>query len=99
MEYAWCSRWHLIQRPRPRCTLAFRTTKHLPETYSPAEKPGAADATLRLPVSALPLLAAGEPDAATLTAAGIEVTGDTSALGRLFAVLDDPDPDFAIVTP
>lgn len=30
---------------------------------------------------------------------GIEVTGDESAIGRLLAVLEPGDPDFAIVTP
>ena len=28
-----------------------------------------------------------------------EVSGDSSVLGRLMAVLEEPDPDFAIVTP
>ena len=30
---------------------------------------------------------------------GIQHTGDPAALGRLMAVLDTPDPAFAIVTP
>jgi len=30
---------------------------------------------------------------------GITVDGDPAVLGRLMAVLDAPDPDFAIVTP
>ena len=68
-------------------------------TYSPVEKPDAADATLRLPFPSLALLASGTTDPAALDAAGIEITGDASVLGRVFAVLDDPDPDFAIVTP
>jgi alkyl sulfatase BDS1-like metallo-beta-lactamase superfamily hydrolase len=68
-------------------------------TYSPVERSDAADATLRLPFPSLPLLASGTTDPATLAAAGIEVTGDASVLGRVFAVLDAPDPDFAIVTP
>lgn len=68
-------------------------------TYTPVEKPDAADVTLRLPLSALPVLAAGADDATTLAAAGVEVEGDGSVLGRLFALLDSPDPGFAIVTP
>jgi len=68
-------------------------------TYSAAEKSDTADATLRLPLPALAVLASGAPDTATRASAGIELTGDPSVLGRLFAVLDDPDPDFAIVTP
>jgi alkyl sulfatase BDS1-like metallo-beta-lactamase superfamily hydrolase len=68
-------------------------------TYSSVEKPGAADVTLRLPRSALAVLAAGTPDPASLAAAGVELEGDGSVLGRIFALLDSPDPDFAIVTP
>jgi alkyl sulfatase BDS1-like metallo-beta-lactamase superfamily hydrolase len=34
-----------------------------------------------------------------LAAAGVQVDGDVSAVGRLLAALDEPDPDFAIVTP
>jgi alkyl sulfatase BDS1-like metallo-beta-lactamase superfamily hydrolase len=30
---------------------------------------------------------------------GVDMTGDTTVLPRLFALLDRPDPDFAIVTP
>ncbi|MFC1444005.1 alkyl sulfatase dimerization domain-containing protein [Streptacidiphilus sp. N1-10] len=30
---------------------------------------------------------------------GVAVTGDVAVLGRLLALLDSPDPDFAIVTP
>ena len=59
----------------------------------------AADATLRLPSPALAVLASGAADAATLASAGVELTGDASVLGRLLSVLEDPDPDFAIVTP
>jgi alkyl sulfatase BDS1-like metallo-beta-lactamase superfamily hydrolase len=32
-------------------------------------------------------------------AAGVELVGDISVLGRLVAVLEEPNPDFAIVTP
>ena len=34
-----------------------------------------------------------------LAAAGITAEGDLGTLGRLMAVLDRTDPDFAIVTP
>ncbi|MFC4783910.1 alkyl/aryl-sulfatase [Nocardioides sp. MAHUQ-72] len=68
-------------------------------THSAARQPGAADATLRLPGAALGVLASGAVDAATLGAAGVELTGDPSVLTRLFSVLEAPDPDFAVVTP
>ena len=68
-------------------------------TYSSAQKTDAADATLRLPFRSLAVLASGAADPATLASAGIEVSGDTSVLGRLMAVLDEPDPDFPLVTP
>ncbi|MCK9794048.1 MBL fold metallo-hydrolase [Isoptericola sp. 4D.3] len=66
-------------------------------TYSAAPQQGDADATITGTKTALPALAGGNPDA--LAAAGLEVTGDASALGRLVAVLDPGDKDFAIVTP
>ena len=44
------------------------------------------------------MLASGTQDPATLSSAGVVLDGDASALGRLFAVLDAPDPDFPIVT-
>lgn len=68
-------------------------------TYTPAAQTTIADATLHLTAAALPALAASAADPAALTAAGITVEGDRTALGRLLATLDDPDPDFAIVTP
>ncbi|WP_407343107.1 alkyl/aryl-sulfatase [Pengzhenrongella phosphoraccumulans] len=40
----------------------------------------------------LRLLATGEPD-------GIDLVGDRTALQRILAVTDAPDPDFAVVTP
>lgn len=66
-------------------------------SYSGAPQQGDADATITATRAALPALAAGNPDA--LAAAGIQVTGDTSALGRLTAVLDPGDKNFSIVTP
>ena len=66
-------------------------------TYSAAEQQGDADATISARRAALPVLAAGDP--AALAAAGIEISGDASVLGRLTAVLDPGDKNFAIVTP
>ncbi|WP_249522398.1 alkyl/aryl-sulfatase [Modestobacter marinus] len=58
-----------------------------------------ADAVVSLPAAALPAVATGAADPAGSAAAGISIAGDPAALGRLMAALDDPDPDFAIVTP
>jgi alkyl sulfatase BDS1-like metallo-beta-lactamase superfamily hydrolase len=59
-----------------------------------------ADATLRLARGALDELVVEATTAAELFAAGrIEVEGDASKLVELFALMDDPDPSFAIVTP
>lgn len=66
-------------------------------TYSAAAQRGEADATITGTKKALPALAAGSADA--LAAAGLEVTGDAAVLGRLGAVLDPGDKNFAIVTP
>lgn len=68
-------------------------------TYSSAPQRGDADATLTTTRAALPALAAGAATPDALAAAGIEVSGDSGVLGRLTAVLDAGDPDFAIVTP
>lgn len=51
-----------------------------------------ADLVLRTTRVALPGLLGGSTD-------GIAFEGDTSVLARLVAVLEEPDPDFAIVTP
>jgi alkyl sulfatase BDS1-like metallo-beta-lactamase superfamily hydrolase len=67
-------------------------------TYSGAPQAGTADATIRGRRTALPALALAALDTETLAAAGLEVTGDPGALDRLAAVLEGPDPDFAIVT-
>jgi alkyl sulfatase BDS1-like metallo-beta-lactamase superfamily hydrolase len=68
-------------------------------TYSAAPQAGEADATLTTTRHRLPALAVGTPSPERLAGAGIVVSGDESALGRLIAVLDPGDPDFAIVTP
>jgi alkyl sulfatase BDS1-like metallo-beta-lactamase superfamily hydrolase len=36
---------------------------------------------------------------ATATPGGIDMSGDPAVLGRLMSLIDNPDPDFAIVTP
>jgi alkyl sulfatase BDS1-like metallo-beta-lactamase superfamily hydrolase len=51
-----------------------------------------ADLTIHTSRAALPGLLTGKTD-------GMTVTGDTTVLTRLMAVLEAPDPDFAIVTP
>ena len=51
-----------------------------------------ADVTIRTTGSALPGLLAGSTE-------GAAIEGDASVLVRLMAVLEAPDPDFAIVTP
>jgi alkyl sulfatase BDS1-like metallo-beta-lactamase superfamily hydrolase len=68
-------------------------------TYSAGEGSDPADATITCPRAALPELALGALDADRLAKAGVDVGGDPGVLGRLSAVLDAPDPDFAIVTP
>ncbi len=53
----------------------------------------AADLTVTLTKpQLLRLLAGAKPD-------GIDMSGDPGVLGRLMSLIDDPDPDFAIVTP
>jgi alkyl sulfatase BDS1-like metallo-beta-lactamase superfamily hydrolase len=51
-----------------------------------------ADVVLRMPRAALVGVLAGHME-------GVAVEGDPAVLGRLMAVLDEPDPGFAIVTP
>ncbi|MFF2622946.1 alkyl/aryl-sulfatase [Oerskovia jenensis] len=68
-------------------------------TYSAAPQEGAADVTLTGTKRALPVLASGSVTPDSLAHAGIELSGDASVLGRLAALLDPGDKDFAIVTP
>jgi alkyl sulfatase BDS1-like metallo-beta-lactamase superfamily hydrolase len=67
-------------------------------TYTSAPQVAPADAVVRLPAAALPVLVLGgipeDPGAA-----GVRIDGDASVLPRLLAALDAPDPNFAIVTP
>ena len=67
-------------------------------TYSSRPQRGDPDLTVTTTRVGLPAFAGGlAPD--HLADSGIEVSGDQSALTRLFAVLDPGDPNFAIVTP
>jgi alkyl sulfatase BDS1-like metallo-beta-lactamase superfamily hydrolase len=59
--------------------------------HHPAAVEGA-DVVLRLPAAELVGVLAGKTD-------GVAIEGDATVLGRLMAVLDEPDPGFAIVTP
>ena len=67
-------------------------------THSAAQRSDAADLTVSCPEPALPAVALGLLAPEDFASAGVELVGDVSALGRLMAVLDEPDPDFAIVT-
>lgn len=68
-------------------------------TYSARPQQGDADAVVTTTRRSLPALALGGQSADGLAAAGIEVSGDATVLGRLAAVLDPGDKNFAIVTP
>ncbi|MGF9759196.1 alkyl sulfatase dimerization domain-containing protein [Microvirga sp. 0TCS3.31] len=68
-------------------------------TYTSARQSDDADVTLTTTRRNLPALALGTPSPDQLAKAGIEIDGDAAVLGRLTAVLDPGDPDFAIVTP
>jgi alkyl sulfatase BDS1-like metallo-beta-lactamase superfamily hydrolase len=68
-------------------------------THTSAPQPTAADVGVHLPAAALPALVTGALGPDQLAAAGVSIEGDASVLGRLLAALDEPDPDFAIVTP
>jgi alkyl sulfatase BDS1-like metallo-beta-lactamase superfamily hydrolase len=69
-------------------------------THSTAAQPTPPDLTLRMPRMALPALIMGAAlTQESLADLGVEVDGDLDAVARLVAALDEPDPDFAIVTP
>lgn len=60
----------------------------------------APDATFTLPRPTLiGVLAGGQDLGAAIASGEVTVSGDPAELGKLTAVLDKPDPDFAIVTP
>lgn len=65
-------------------------------TYTSATQHTEADLTLRMPRAALGALMSGADPAAI---EGVDVSGDPTVLGTLLGALDEPDPDFAIVTP
>jgi len=69
----------------------------LSHTSSPG--PLKPDLSLRLTMPALTGLLTGQIGPEQLTASGVAMDGDAGVLGRLLVVLDEPDPDFAIVTP
>lgn len=69
----------------------------LSHTSSPG--PVVPDLTIRLTMPGLTGLLTGQVGLAQLAAAGVELDGDADVLAQLLAVLDEPDPDFAIVTP
>ena len=69
----------------------------LSHTSSPG--PVRPDLTLTLAMPALTGLLTGQLAPAQFAEAGVQLAGDPGTLGRLLAVLDEPDPDFAIVTP
>jgi alkyl sulfatase BDS1-like metallo-beta-lactamase superfamily hydrolase len=68
-------------------------------THTAAPRPEPPDAVVVGPRAGLSSLAFGAGDPAQLAEAGVELEGDASALPRLLAALDAPDPEFAIVTP
>ncbi|MCB8956220.1 MAG: MBL fold metallo-hydrolase [Nocardioides sp.] len=68
-------------------------------TYSPRPQRGVPDATITTTSPTLPMMALGMLSADGFDAAGVEISGDATALLRLVAALDPGDPDFAIVTP
>ena len=65
--------------------------------YSTFEQKTPADVSLAMPKAAVPMLLLGSVE--KITAAGIEIVGDSTKLATLFGALEAPDPDFAIVTP
>jgi alkyl sulfatase BDS1-like metallo-beta-lactamase superfamily hydrolase len=81
--------WHFTDsHENYRMELSNGALIHYPTTGSQA-----ADLTVTLiKPQLLRLLATAKPD-------GIDMSGDPAVLGRLMSLIDNPDPDFAIVTP
>jgi len=81
--------WHFTDaHENYRMELSNGALVHYPTTGNQA-----ADLTLTLTKpQLLQLLATAKPD-------GIGISGDPAVLGRLMSLIDNPDPDFAIVTP
>ncbi|KAM4054500.1 hypothetical protein HRG_005342 [Hirsutella rhossiliensis] len=67
--------------------------------YAKSVRSTSANATITATSRTLPAIAVSGLDPEALEKAGIEVTGDTTTLSRLAALLDPGDPEFAIVTP
>jgi alkyl sulfatase BDS1-like metallo-beta-lactamase superfamily hydrolase len=61
--------------------------------HFPVSTPRAADLSVRISRARL------AQGVATGSFSGVDMTGDASVLPRLFALLDSPAPDFAVVTP
>ena len=61
--------------------------------HFPITKPREADLNVRITHARLAQAVAGG------SFSGVDMTGDTGVLPRLFALLDSPDPAFAVVTP
>ena len=61
--------------------------------HFPVTTPRAADLSVRISRARL------AQGVATGSFSGVDMTGDTTVLPRLFALLESPDPDFAVVTP
>lgn len=69
-------------------------------THTAGRTTGTPDLALTLTLPALTGLLGGElATSSQLASAGVGVEGDEGVLARLLAVLDEPDPDFSIVTP
>ena len=81
--------WHFTDtHENYRMELSSGVLIHYPTTGNRA-----ADLTVTLTrPQLLQLLATAKPD-------GIDISGDPAVLGRLMSLVDDPNPDFAIVTP
>jgi len=68
-------------------------------THTTGKVSAPAELVLRLPSTSLAGLLTGQVPPGRFASAGIASEGDLATLGRLMAVLDQTDPDFAIVTP
>ena len=81
--------WHFTDaHENYRMELSNGALIHYPTTSNQA-----ADLTITLTkAQLLQLLATAKPG-------GIDTSGDPAVLGRLLSLIDNPDPDFAIVTP
>lgn len=67
--------------------------------YTRAVPSISANVTLTTTTRTLPVIAVSKLNPEALVKAGVEITGDSTALERLAALLDPGDPSFNIVTP